>query len=121
MKIFQFLVRTFSCTLSHPRLQSQSSYKDLTHNMPDKQAIWFLSGTEEPQSMAKPSSFRAKAPYHNLVYFLQAEKTYHKCFGVSGPCSIRLKYPIQMGVPSPHYFKDFTQLLDKTHSSTFTV
>lgn len=89
--------------------------------MPDKQAIRFLSGTEEPQSVAKPSSFLTKAPYHNLVYFLQAEKTYHKCFGVSGPCSIWLKYPIQMGVLSHHYFKDFAQLLDKTHSSTLTV
>lgn len=29
--------------------------------MPDKQAIWFLSGTEEPQSVAKPSSFLTKA------------------------------------------------------------
>lgn len=89
--------------------------------MPDKQAIWFLSETEEPQSVAKPSSFLTKAPYHNLVYFLQVEKTYHKCFGVLGPCSIRLKYPIQLGVPSHHYFKDFAQLLDKTHSSTLTV
>lgn len=71
--------------------------------------------------MAKPGSFLTKAPYHNLVYFLQAVKTCHKCFGVSGPCSIRLKYPIQVGVPSHHYCKDFEQLLDKTHSSTLTV
>lgn len=30
--------------------------------MPNKQAIWFLSGIQETQSMANPSSFLTKAP-----------------------------------------------------------
>lgn len=30
--------------------------------MSNKQAIWFLSRIQEPQSMANPSSFLTKAP-----------------------------------------------------------
>lgn len=30
--------------------------------MPDEQAIWFLSGIQEPQSTANPRSFLTEAP-----------------------------------------------------------